>query len=140
MLFNTICHTQLSLAWFKNLKLSSKYSRNCQALPCLLPSALTIAFLSLFIQSTRHLFTPADRRIPRIRIETRQGSTLAGQRIMVAIDGWPKHSRYPNVSWNLFKLGYPTMNRYTTPLANVSQEIKSLIFSTSESECLYCHM
>uniref|UniRef100_A0A8P4GG87 Exosome complex exonuclease RRP44 n=1 Tax=Dicentrarchus labrax TaxID=13489 RepID=A0A8P4GG87_DICLA len=47
-------------------------------------------------ESTRHLFTPADRRIPRIRIETRQSSTLAGQRIMVAIDGWPKHSRYPN--------------------------------------------
>lgn len=49
-------------------------------------------------QSTRHLFTPADRHIPRIRIETRQASTLAGQRIMVAIDGWPKDSRYPNVS------------------------------------------
>ncbi|XP_034040975.1 exosome complex exonuclease RRP44 isoform X1 [Thalassophryne amazonica] len=47
-------------------------------------------------ESTRHLFTPADRRIPRIRIETRQASTLAGNRIMVAIDGWPKDSRYPN--------------------------------------------
>uniref|UniRef100_A0A3B5AX49 Protein DIS3 homolog n=1 Tax=Stegastes partitus TaxID=144197 RepID=A0A3B5AX49_9TELE len=47
-------------------------------------------------ESTRHLFTPADRRIPRIRIETRQSSTLAGQRIIVAIDGWPKDSRYPN--------------------------------------------
>ncbi|MEQ2256264.1 exosome catalytic subunit dis3, partial [Ilyodon furcidens] len=47
-------------------------------------------------ESTRHLFTPADRCIPRIRIETRQASTLVGQRIMVAIDGWPKDSRYPN--------------------------------------------
>ncbi|CAN9499678.1 unnamed protein product [Ophioblennius macclurei] len=47
-------------------------------------------------ESTRHLFTPADRRIPRIRIETRQAGTLAGQRILVAIDGWPKDSRYPN--------------------------------------------
>ncbi|KAF6736981.1 Exosome complex exonuclease RRP44 [Oryzias melastigma] len=52
--------------------------------------------LSQIKESTRHLFTPADRRIPRIRIETRQASTLAGQRIMVAIDGWPKNSRYPN--------------------------------------------
>ncbi|XP_074531123.1 exosome complex exonuclease RRP44 [Halichoeres trimaculatus] len=52
--------------------------------------------LSQIKESTRHLFTPADRRIPRIRIETRQAATLAGQRIMVAIDGWPKHSRYPN--------------------------------------------
>ncbi|KAJ8003405.1 hypothetical protein DPEC_G00147980 [Dallia pectoralis] len=53
-------------------------------------------FLSQIKEATRHLFTPADRRIPRIRIETRLSSTLAGQRIMVAIDGWPKHSRYPN--------------------------------------------
>uniref|UniRef100_A0A4W5NL83 Protein DIS3 homolog n=1 Tax=Hucho hucho TaxID=62062 RepID=A0A4W5NL83_9TELE len=53
-------------------------------------------FLSQIKEATRHLFTPADRRIPRIRIETRQAATLAGQRIMVAIDGWPKHSRYPN--------------------------------------------
>lgn len=80
----------------------SVYFTNCLALPC--PSALTISFLFFFVQSTRHLFTPADRRIPRIRIETRQASTLAGQRIMVAIDGWPKHSRYPNVSWNLVRL------------------------------------
>ncbi|MFT7817935.1 exosome complex exonuclease RRP44 isoform X1 [Arapaima gigas] len=47
-------------------------------------------------EATRHLFTPADRRIPRIRIETRQASALVGQRIVVAIDGWPKNSRYPN--------------------------------------------
>uniref|UniRef100_A0A8D2L3M8 Exosome complex exonuclease RRP44 n=1 Tax=Varanus komodoensis TaxID=61221 RepID=A0A8D2L3M8_VARKO len=47
-------------------------------------------------EARRHLFTPADRRIPRIRIETRQASTLEGQRIIVAIDGWPRTSRYPN--------------------------------------------
>ncbi|XP_006639445.1 exosome complex exonuclease RRP44 [Lepisosteus oculatus] len=47
-------------------------------------------------EATKHLFTPADRRIPRIRIETRQASALEGQRIIVAIDGWPKNSRYPN--------------------------------------------
>ncbi|XP_028655451.2 exosome complex exonuclease RRP44 [Erpetoichthys calabaricus] len=47
-------------------------------------------------EAKKHLFTPADRRIPRIRIETRQASTLEGQRIIIAIDGWPKNSRYPN--------------------------------------------
>ncbi|XP_038256782.1 exosome complex exonuclease RRP44 isoform X3 [Dermochelys coriacea] len=47
-------------------------------------------------EARRHLFTPADRRIPRIRIETRQASALEGQRIIVAIDGWPRNSRYPN--------------------------------------------
>ncbi|XP_061223751.1 exosome complex exonuclease RRP44 [Neopsephotus bourkii] len=47
-------------------------------------------------EARRHLFTPADRRIPRIRIETRQADKLEGQRIIVAIDGWPRNSRYPN--------------------------------------------
>ncbi|XP_072114895.1 exosome complex exonuclease RRP44 [Mobula birostris] len=47
-------------------------------------------------ESTRHLFTPADRRIPRIRIETRQAAALEKHRIIVVIDGWPRNSRYPN--------------------------------------------
>ncbi|GAB6030282.1 hypothetical protein CHUAL_005957 [Chamberlinius hualienensis] len=46
-------------------------------------------------QSTRHLFVPAEKRIPKIRIETRQADILQGQRIIVAIDSWPKNSRYP---------------------------------------------
>lgn len=45
-----------------------------------------------------HLFVPADRRIPKVRIETRQSEFLKTQKIIVAIDSWPRHSRYPNVS------------------------------------------
>ena len=54
----------------------------------LLPSVLT--------EGTRHLFVPADRKIPKIRIETRQASTLSSQKIIVAIDSWPRMSRYPS--------------------------------------------
>ncbi|KAI4469610.1 ribonuclease [Holotrichia oblita] len=43
-----------------------------------------------------HLFLPADRKIPKIRIETRQAETLKTQKIIVAIDSWPRNSRYPN--------------------------------------------
>ncbi|GAB0096732.1 RRP44 [Sergentomyia squamirostris] len=43
----------------------------------------------------RHLFIPAESKIPKIRIETRQSETLARQRIIVAIDQWPRYSRYP---------------------------------------------
>ena len=39
----------------------------------------------------------ADKRIPKIRIETRQAADLMGQRIVVAIDNWPSTSRYPQV-------------------------------------------
>ena len=31
-----------------------------------------------------------------IRIETRQAAALRGSRIVVAVDSWPRHSRYPH--------------------------------------------
>lgn len=37
----------------------------------------------------------AERKIPKIRIETRQYTVLCKQRIIVAIDSWPRNSRYP---------------------------------------------
>ncbi|XP_063241362.1 exosome complex exonuclease RRP44 isoform X2 [Bacillus rossius redtenbacheri] len=45
--------------------------------------------------SSRHIFVPAERKIPKIRLETRQADTLANQRIIAAIDSWPRTSRYP---------------------------------------------
>ena len=46
--------------------------------------------------ATRHLFVAAERKIPKVRIETRQAEILANQRIIVAIDCWPRTSRYPS--------------------------------------------
>ncbi|KAJ9592683.1 hypothetical protein L9F63_015655, partial [Diploptera punctata] len=45
--------------------------------------------------SVRHIFVPAERKIPKVRIETRHADTLSSQRIIVAIDSWPRNSRYP---------------------------------------------
>ncbi|XP_011864697.1 PREDICTED: exosome complex exonuclease RRP44 [Vollenhovia emeryi] len=45
--------------------------------------------------NVRHLFVPAERKIPKIRIETRQAEILSKQRIIVALDSWPRNSRYP---------------------------------------------
>ena len=45
--------------------------------------------------ATRHLFVPSEKRIPKIRIETRQSEALKQQRIIVNIDCWPRDSRYP---------------------------------------------
>merc|ERR1712223_348562 len=45
--------------------------------------------------ATKHIFVPAEKKIPKIRIETRQAAKLKGQRIIVAPDAWPRHSRYP---------------------------------------------
>uniref|UniRef100_A0A0C9QLM3 Protein DIS3 homolog n=1 Tax=Fopius arisanus TaxID=64838 RepID=A0A0C9QLM3_9HYME len=46
-------------------------------------------------ENVRHLFVPAERKIPKVRIETRQAEALYSQRIIVAIDSWPRNSRYP---------------------------------------------
>lgn len=49
---------------------------------------------NLIESTTRHIFIPAERKIPKIRIETRQAHLLQSQRIIVAIDQWPRHSRF----------------------------------------------
>lgn len=47
--------------------------------------------------STVHaLFVSADRRIPKIRIQTRQLANLIDKRIMVSVDSWEPTSRYPS--------------------------------------------
>jgi exosome complex exonuclease DIS3/RRP44 len=38
---------------------------------------------------------PMDKRIPKIRVRTRQANDLLGQRILVTIDAWDRDSRYP---------------------------------------------
>lgn len=91
----------LSKSQIKEVRLLPKflyYNSSLSRLDFLDALLIFIKHALVFFQSRRHLFTPADRRIPRIRIETRQASALEGQRIIVAIDGWPRNSRYPNVS------------------------------------------
>ena len=39
---------------------------------------------------------PMDKRIPRIKIRTRQAGELVGKRILVTIDSWDRDSRYPS--------------------------------------------
>lgn len=40
--------------------------------------------------------TPVDRKLPRIRIRTRQARDLIGQKILIALDAWRPTSRYPD--------------------------------------------
>ena len=45
------------------------------------------------------MFIAADRQIPRIMIESRQGELLKTKKIVVSIDAWPRDSRYPMVCY-----------------------------------------
>lgn len=38
---------------------------------------------------------PMDKRIPKIRVRTRQGGELLGKRVIITIDSWDRESRYP---------------------------------------------
>ncbi|EMR63604.1 putative mitotic control protein dis3 protein [Eutypa lata UCREL1] len=38
---------------------------------------------------------PMDKKIPKIRIRTRQAGELLGQRVLVTIDAWDRESRHP---------------------------------------------
>ncbi|KAF2447947.1 RNB-domain-containing protein [Karstenula rhodostoma CBS 690.94] len=38
---------------------------------------------------------PMDKRVPKIRIRTRQAGELLGQRVLATIDSWDRDSRYP---------------------------------------------
>lgn len=41
------------------------------------------------------LVVPVDRKVPKIKIQTRQQDTLMDKRILVAIDSWPADSKFP---------------------------------------------
>lgn len=38
---------------------------------------------------------PMDKKIPKIRVRTRQAADLVGKRVLVTIDSWDRESRYP---------------------------------------------
>ena len=42
------------------------------------------------------LVAPADRKLPRFRVRTRQRHLLEGRRFVIGFDSWPRNSRYPN--------------------------------------------
>ena len=58
-------------------------------------------------RATRVLAVPLDRRLPKVRISTRQAAALADQRIVVVVDSWPRDSPYPEGHYvrSLGKLG-----------------------------------
>ena len=46
-------------------------------------------------QAVSVLFLPAERKVPKVRITTRQYDTLVAKRVVVAIDRWDADSMYP---------------------------------------------
>ncbi|KAG8690408.1 exosome catalytic subunit dis3 [Ceratobasidium sp. 423] len=69
--------------------------RNWRAYVCHIDrSSLSSTSSTLSIQTV--FATPVDRALPRIRLRTRQAPDLLGQKILVSLDRWDSHSRYPD--------------------------------------------
>lgn len=69
--------------------------RNWRAYVCHVDSGSVNASALASLGQQSIFATPVDRRIPRIRLRTRQVAALLGQKILVALDAWRPTSRYP---------------------------------------------
>lgn len=81
------------------------------------------------------LFLPADSKIPKIEIETRQLDKLINNRIVVSIDSWPRTSKYPlgHFIRSLGKIGDKTTEKEVVLLEH---EVPHEAFTDAVLKCL----
>ncbi|KAG5518472.1 hypothetical protein PMAC_002867 [Pneumocystis sp. 'macacae'] len=80
-------------------------------------------------------FVSVDKRIPKIRIKTRQGPTLLDQKILVNIDTWERDSRYPNGHF-VHALGKIDVDDTETEALLIQYDIEYSPFSKCVLDCL----
>ncbi|XP_054715986.1 exosome complex exonuclease RRP44-like [Uloborus diversus] len=81
------------------------------------------------------LFVPSERRIPKIRIQTRQAEKLLSQRIIVWIDNWRRDSKYPEGHY-VKSLGEIGEKDTENQVLLVEHDIPHQPFSKAVLECL----
>ncbi|OQR89330.1 exosome complex exonuclease RRP44 [Achlya hypogyna] len=84
---------------------------------------------------TNCLFVPVDRKVPKIRIATRQADTLLDKRIVVSIDSWPVDSRFP-VGHYVRTLGVIGDKETETKVLLLEHDIPCEAFSDKVLKCL----
>lgn len=81
------------------------------------------------------LFASKDRRIPKIRIQTRQLGNLLDKRIIVAVDSWDRLSRYPSGHY-VRTIGEIGDRDTESEVVLIENNIDSRPFSTQVLACL----
>ncbi|KAL2905965.1 Exosome complex exonuclease RRP44-like protein A [Bienertia sinuspersici] len=81
------------------------------------------------------LFVSKDRRIPKIRIQTRQLGNLLDKRIIVAVDSWDRLSRYPSGHY-VQTIGEIGDRETETEVVLIENDINSKPFSSQVLACL----
>jgi exosome complex exonuclease DIS3/RRP44 len=80
-------------------------------------------------------FWSMDKRIPKVRIRTRQAQNLLGKRIIVAIDSWEKDSKYPSGHY-VRTLGDVGDKATETEVLLLEHDVPFIPFSKSVLSCL----
>lgn len=78
---------------------------------------------------------PMEKKIPKIRLRTRQGAALMGQRIVVTIDAWDRDSRYPTGHF-VRSLGEMETKEAETEALLLEYDVHYKPFSKSVVDCL----
>lgn len=78
---------------------------------------------------------PMDKKIPKIRVRTRQAGELLGKRILVTIDSWDRESRYP-IGHFVRSLGELETKGAETEALLLEYDIQYRPFPTTVLDCL----
>ncbi|RKP20466.1 mitotic control protein dis3 [Rozella allomycis CSF55] len=81
------------------------------------------------------MVNPMDKRVPRIRIRTKQAQSLLNQRILVAIDKWDINSKYPSGHF-VRKLGVAGDRQTETEAILIENDVPFDEFTQSVLDCL----
>ena len=86
-------------------------------------------------RQTTIFITPMDKRIPKVRIRTRQAEELVGKRILATIDSWDRDSRYP-VGHYIRSLGELETKEAETEALLLEYDVQYRPFPKAVLDCL----
>ncbi|KAK6381020.1 exosome catalytic subunit dis3 [Exophiala oligosperma] len=86
-------------------------------------------------RQTTVFLVPMDKRIPKIRIRTRQVDDLVGKRIVAAIDSWNRDTRYP-VGHYIRSLGELETKEAETEALLLEYDVQYRPFPKAVLDCL----
>ncbi|OUC40506.1 RNB-like protein [Trichinella nativa] len=85
--------------------------------------------------SSQRLFTPSDRRLPRVLLDVSETAHLVDQRIVATIDCWPISSRYP-IGHFVRELGKIGDRQTENAALLLEHDVPNKCFSKSVLDCL----
>ncbi|KPI45607.1 Exosome complex exonuclease dis3 [Cyphellophora attinorum] len=86
-------------------------------------------------RQTTVFLMPMDKRIPKVRIRTRQADELVGKRLLATIDAWDRDSRYP-IGHYIRSLGELETKEAETEALLLEHDVQYRPFPKAVLDCL----